>query len=78
MAGPQKWTITGTSESTGLTEQGTPSKGVTVSFKLDDGTAGTVFVPDPAFTPTNVTALVAARAAALASLKGLTGTLQGM
>lgn len=78
MAGPQQWTITGTSETTGLTDQGMPSKGVTVSFKTDDGTAGTVFVPDASFTPSNVTALVAARASALVGVKGLTGTVQGM
>lgn len=78
MAAAKTWTITGTSESTGLTEQGTPSKGVTVSFKLDDGTAGTVFVPDAQFVPANVTALVAARASALAGVKGLTGSVPGM
>lgn len=78
MAAAKTWTITGTSESTGLTEQGTPSKGVTVSFKLDDGTAGTVFVPDASFTQANVAALVAARASALAGVKGLTGSVPGM
>lgn len=78
MATQQNWTITGTGETTGLTDQGTPTKGVTVSFRLDDGTTGTVFVPDGAFTPANVTALVGARAAALVGVKGLTGTVQGM
>lgn len=78
MAAPQNWTITGTSESTGLTDQGMPSAGVTVSFKLDDGTSGTVFVPNASFTPTAVQAAVAARAAALVAVKGLTGTVQGM
>lgn len=78
MAETQRWTITGTQETTGLTDQGTPAKGVLVSFKLDDGTAGTVFVPDTAFTPAHVTALVAARAASLVGVKGLTGTVQGV
>lgn len=78
MVTPQNWTITGTGETTGLTDQGTPTKGVTVSFRLDDGTTGTVFVPDGAFTPANVTNLVTARASALAGIKGLTGAVQGM
>lgn len=78
MPGPQQWTITGTAEGTGLTEQGMPTKGVTVSFKVDDGTSGTVFVPDAQLTQSNVTALVAARATALTGLKGLTGTVPGM
>ena len=78
MAAPQQWTITGTSETTGLTDQGMPAKGVTVSFKLEDGTGGTIFVPDTQFTPAAVTALVGARASALLSVKGLTGTVSGM
>lgn len=78
MPGPQNWTITSTSETTGLTDQGTPTKGVTVAFRTDDGTAGTVFVPDAVFTPAAVTAAVAARAAALLTVKGLTGQVQGV
>lgn len=75
---PQSWTITGTSETTGVNDQGMPTRGVSVSFKLDDGTAGTVFVPDASFTPAAVTAAVQARASALVGVKGLTGTVQGM
>lgn len=78
MAGPLQWTIGVPTETTGLSDAGMPVKGVTVPFKLEDGTAGSVFVPDASFNPTNVTALVSARATALAGIKGLTGTVQGM
>lgn len=78
MATPLTWTIGVPTETTGLSEAGTPVKGVTVPFKLDDGTSGSVFVPDSQLSPTNVTALVQARASTLASLKGLTGSVQGM
>lgn len=78
MAAPQQWTIGIPQETTGLNEAGMPTKGVTVPFKLEDGTSGTVFVPDGSFNPANVTALVQARASALVSVKGLTGTVQGV
>lgn len=78
MATPQNWTITAQQETTGLTETGTPAKGLNVTFRLDDGTVGTVFVPDTALTPASVAAAVQARATTLVGIKGLTGTVQGV
>lgn len=78
MAGPLKWTIGVPTETTGLNDAGMPTKGVTVPFKLEDGTSGSVFVPDGSFNQQNVTDLVQARATMLASIKGLTGQVQGM
>jgi hypothetical protein len=78
MPGPMQWKITGSVETTGLTDQGTPTTGRRISFELEDGTAGTVFVPDAGLNQGNVTALVGARATSLVMLKGLTGTVQGV
>lgn len=78
MAGSVTWTIGVPTETTGLNEAGMPTKGLTVPFKLDNGIAGSVFVPDGQATPANITALVQARAAALVGIKGLTGTVQGV
>lgn len=78
MATPLKWTIGVPTETTGLSEAGTPVKGVNVPFKLEDGTAGSVFVPDTQLNQANVTALVQARASTLAGLKGLTGSVSGV
>lgn len=78
MAAPLQWTIGVPTETTGLSDAGTPVKGVTVPFKLDDGTSGSVFVPDSQLSPANVTALVQARASTLAGLKGLSGSVQGV
>ncbi|HEX3513860.1 MAG TPA: hypothetical protein VHT26_07665 [Trebonia sp.] len=78
MAGSVTWTIGVPTETTGLSDAGMPVKGLTVPFKLDNGIAGSVFVPEGQTSASNITALVSAKAAALVGIKGLTGTVQGV
>lgn len=78
MAGTVTWTIGVPTETTGLSDAGMPTKGLTIPFKLDNGITGSVFVPDGQTSPANITALVSAKAAALVGIKGLTGTVPGM
>lgn len=69
------WTVTSTSEQLGQGDTGVPVPGVKVFFTIDTGQEGSVFVPDTVVMQGQdaVKARIAARAAALGGLKGLTG-----
>jgi hypothetical protein len=69
------WTVTSTSEQLGTGDTGTPVPGVKIFFTMDSGQEGSVFVPDNVVMQGQdvVKARIAARAAALGGLKGLTG-----
>lgn len=78
MAGPLTWTITGVQPTTGLDVNRQPAKGQNVSYQLSDGTSGTLFIPDEQFNPSQVASLVQAHATNVTTVKGLTGTVQGV
>lgn len=65
------WVVTTQSETMGIGPNGLAGPGVRVGFQLADGTAASVFVPDSQYTPDNVKALIAARAATVTAIKGL-------
>lgn len=69
------WKITGTSETMGKGDDGIAVTGINVMFQLDNGDAGTVFVPKSVVMQGQaaVTDRVNAYAGPLESLKGLTG-----
>jgi len=69
------WTVTSTSETMGTGDNGLPVKGVNVSFTVDNGESGSVFVPENVFAlgVDAIKARIAPRAAILTALKGLTG-----
>jgi hypothetical protein len=66
------WTVTTQSETMGIGPNGQATRGVSVGFKLADGTTASVFVPDAQYTPDAVRAAIAERAAAFGAVKGLT------
>lgn len=66
------WTVISQSETMGISPTGGAGSGVKVSFRLADGTVGSVFLPDAQYTAENVKAAIAARVAVLTSVKGLT------
>lgn len=66
------WTVISQGETMGIGPSGTAGSGMKVTFRLDDGTTASVFVPDAQYTADNVKAAIAAKAATLASVKGLT------
>lgn len=78
MPQPLKWTITNTVPTMGIGPDGKPAKGQDVSYQLETGDSGVIFVPDSQFNPTQVGALVSAHATNLVAIKGLTGQVQGM
>lgn len=67
------WTVTGQSEQTIIDPSGRAVNVMQVSFQLPDGTAGTVNVPLAGYTVDNVRAAIAAKAATLAAVSGLSG-----
>jgi hypothetical protein len=69
------WTVTSTSEQLGTGDTGVPAPGLKIFFTMDGGQEGSVFVPDNVVMQGQdaVKARIAARAAALAGIKGLTG-----
>lgn len=67
------WTVTGQQETTGQDDSGRFVPGVRVAFKLGNGTAGTVFVPEAVFSADQVAARIAARAAQMLAVSGLKG-----
>lgn len=67
------WTVTGQQETMDLSPQGTYVNGVKVSFRTASGAIGSVFVPMDAFTPELVRQKVAAAAATVEHVAGLTG-----
>lgn len=59
------WVVTGQSESTIINDSNNVVSGVTVYFRTGNGTAGSVFVPQNLYTPDNVRAMIAQKAAQL-------------
>ena len=70
---PLGWEVTGQQETTGMNDAGQFVPGVRVSFRLKDGAAGSVFVPEAQYSPDRVAALVAVRAAKMLAVSGLRG-----
>lgn len=66
-----KWKVTAQQETTQASPGSGIVRGVTVTFQLDDGTVGTVFVPDAQYNPANVKAAIAARAGQLEEVGNL-------
>lgn len=75
MAAQVKWTITSVTPTTGINAQGTPAKGQNVTYQLENGDSGTLFVPDAQYNPANVKQLVHEHAANTVAIKSLTGTV---
>jgi len=65
------WTVISQSETMGIGPSGAAGSGVKVTFRLADGTTGSVFVPDAQFNAENVRAAITARVAVIESVKGL-------
>jgi hypothetical protein len=70
--GGPAWKVTGAAQTTGLGPNGQYQRGWEVTYQLEGGTTGTVFVPAAAFSPETVRAAVADDAARLAAVLGLT------
>lgn len=58
-------------EGTQIDDTGNPSKGVTVVFRLDDGTLGSVFVRDAMYTAPNVRTAIEQRAVHMSEVGNL-------
>lgn len=68
------WRVTGSSETLGTDDRGIAVPGVDVRFTTDSGATGTVFIPRAMIANTAyVQAKIAADAAALDTIKGLSG-----
>ena len=65
------WTVISQSETMGIGPTGVAGSGVKVSFRLTDGTVGSVFVPDAQYNADSVRAAIAARVDVLQAVKGL-------
>ena len=67
------WTIIGQAETFQTDDAGAFVPGVTVTFQLPGGQAGSVFVPNSKYTVEGVKAAVTARASAMAAVSQLQG-----
>jgi hypothetical protein len=72
------WRIINTVPTMGIGPDGKPAKGQDVTYQLDTGDSGTIFVPDAQFNANQVGQLVTAHATNLVAVKGLSGQVQGM
>lgn len=70
-----RWHITAQQEVNGQDSTGKWGPGVQVSFVLDNGQGGTVFVPQSQYNAANVTTAINGWAATLSEVAGLTGTV---
>lgn len=70
---PPAWVITQQQPTSDLGPGGSYVSGVKVTYRTAAGVVGSVFVAESDFTPDNVRAAVAARAAASDAVAGLTG-----
>lgn len=71
-AAPIAWKVVSTQQATVVDPSGKPQVGQDVTYQLESGQGGTVFIQQSAFNPANVKAMVAASAANLAEVLGLT------
>ena len=67
------WTVTQQAEATDLGPTGNYEPGVRVTFRLANGTVGSVFVPHTGYSVERVRQLIAERAATLAAVAELRG-----
>lgn len=72
-SGPS-WTVQGQTERTVIGPSGSPLAVVTVTFRLGDGTTGTVDVPAANYTVDAVRDAIAAKAAVLHAVGNLAGS----
>lgn len=66
------WTVTNQAEKTIINSAGNAVDVMAITFQLADGTTATVNVPLSAYTPDNVRAAIAAKAATLDAVNNLT------
>ena len=66
------WKVTGQQQGVGPDATGTNVKGRNITYQLADGTIGSVFIPNNAYTVENVKAAIAADAEKLAAVQKLT------
>jgi hypothetical protein len=67
-----RWKVVSQVQQSGQLPGGRFGPGMAVTYQLDTGTTGTVFVPLSAYNPANVTAAINAQAPSLATVDGLT------
>lgn len=72
-AAPGTWAVTGQVETSDIGPSGLYVPGVRVTFRLADGTVGSVFVAGSEYTVEKVRAAIADKATTLASVAGLSG-----
>lgn len=59
---PVSWTVTGTQETTQVTDGGQAVRGYRIYFRTGNGATGSVFVPETRYLPDNVRSLLMAAA----------------
>lgn len=69
---PARWKVVSQVPTTGQDSNGQFVRGRNVNYQLADGTTGSVFVPNASYTPDAVKAAIAADAATVAAIAGLT------
>ena len=69
----QPWYVTGQTEDTQITPDGRVEHGVKVLFRTGSGVDSSVFIPNGSYNAESVRTAIAARAAAIDSVSGLTG-----
>lgn len=67
------WSIVSQTEQIGLGPDGRAASGMLVSFQTGRGVRSSVFVPHDQYTPVNVRAAIAAKAAQLDEVQAMTG-----
>lgn len=67
------WTVTQQAETTDLGPDGNYQPGIRVTFRLANGTVGSVFVPHAGYSVENVRRLIADKAESLAAVADLRG-----
>jgi hypothetical protein len=70
---PGSWTVTGQAPGVGPDSQGRTVQGITVQFVTGLGVPGSVFIPRAQYAPDAVKAAIAAHAADLDAVQGLSG-----
>lgn len=75
MPKPVSWQVTAQAETTKINPTGNVIDGIEVDFQLSDGTAGSVFIPLSSYSVDTVREAIAAKAADMNNVSGLSGTL---
>ena len=70
---PPAWTVTQQIETTDVGPAGGYVAGVRVTFRTAENVTGSVFIPEPDYTPDRVKAAIERKAAILSTVAGLEG-----